>query len=72
MKVIGLHNSLSLQDPGVLTQLSEKLLWSVNFYCLTLEFFIIGLYDAFLSDYLTDLKINNTNEILSKFALSEV
>ena len=28
--------------------------------CLTIEFFTIGLSDAFLSDYLTDFKLHST------------
>ena len=32
----------------------------------TIEFFTIGLSDAFLSDYLTDLKLHKTNNFCQK------
>ena len=38
----------------------------------TIEFFTIGLSDAFLSDYLTDRKLHSTKQILSKIGPSGV
>ena len=55
-----------------LIQFSALKVWTKGIqtvpYTVTIEFFTLGLSDAFLSDYLTDLKLHKTKNISSKIA----